>query len=240
MSTTLPRLLLAAAMLFGMLTPPVHAEEATKQIVPVGRVKVVLPQPGWESKPVRQEDIGLDGGIAGSIKSSSALFIYRSPDQPADVMAALLVYTTPGTPQSLRTSSDCSSLERYYVLDYTNGGRSFPRCLRVYGQPVPKEVILGRAMPGLKSAVEQTGMEVPALGYPIDLSIVLSSGAVVSVHGMVAPSLVGFPDVKPVSKVPDGMPPGIAAWADALGEAAQNALKLFRDEMPMPKVEFQP
>lgn len=240
MRTALPRMLLAGTMLFGMVVTPVHAEESTKEIVPVGRVKVVLPQPGWESQPVKEPDITLDRGIAGSIKSSSALFVYRRPDQPADVMAALLIYTTPGTSMSLRASSECAARNGYYVHDYTNGGRSFPRCLSVYGMPVPKEVILERGMPGLKSAVEQTGMVVPVTGYPIFLNISLSSGAVVNVQGIVAPGLVGFPDVKPASEVPDGMPPGIAAWADALGEAAQNALKLFRDEMPLPKVEFQP
>jgi hypothetical protein len=241
MRAALSRMVLAACSLASLSTGPAQAEEAYKEIVPVGRVKVVLPQPGWLSKPVELEDIGINKGIMGTVKSSSALFVYRKPGETADVLAALMVYTTPGIARNLRMTSSCPAQDHFYVRDYTGGGNSFPQCLRVFERALPRSAILEQGMPDMRTAARQSGLDLPAEGYPIFLNIMLPNASVIMVQGIVAPGLRGLPGVTPAGgPVPLGMPTAIAAWSDALGDAAQNALKLFRDEMPLPQVEFLP
>jgi hypothetical protein len=235
---TLSRWILSAALLAAL--PAAQAAEPFREVVPVGRVKVVLSQPGWKAYPVQMEDIGINKGIMGSVKSSSMLFIYRQPEDPDTVRAALLVYTTPGIAMPLRTESSCEPVKGFYVRDYTNGARSAPECLHMYQQPVPQHVILERVMTNLRDGLKQSGQSAPFTGYPVRADIERSNAAVVYVEGIVADGLVGLPDVKPAAEVPEALSPALAAWTDALGDAAQNALKLFRDEFPMPKVEFRP
>lgn len=205
---------------------------AAESKVEVGRVKVVLAEDGWQATDVEADDIGVDKGISGVIRGKAKVLTLAGPDGKA--IAAIHVYATWGSNLSLRIESHCEAGGGFYVNDFTKGRNAAPECLKMV-RPMPSEALMKGRLARLGKANEVQKLNVPEMAYVLLGDFAMGNGAVIEFEGLLAPDFNGLPGGKPTGS-PGSVPDEVAAWGDALGEAARKALRSMSGELRMPPV----
>ncbi len=213
---------------------PLMAQAQTK--VEVGRVKLVLAESGWKELDVVSEDLGVDKGVSGMIRGKAKVVtLYDAGDEP---VATMLVYATWGSNLSLRIESRCPSDDELYVRDFTKGRNAAPECLKV-GGPFNGARMASTALRRFRQARETSQVDVPSAAYVLIGDFAAGNGAAIEIEALIDARVVGL-EAQPVGAVPGLLAPGIAAWGDALGEAARSALRSMSGELRVPPVKLPP
>lgn len=228
--------MVGAVSVLTTLSAPVQAQDAQK--FDLAGVTVSMEDGGWEIHDVKSKALNVGAqGIDGSISSEAKLLIKRSAD--AKVLTALIVKGSRGTSQAIAfRDSDCPKVQTniFYArkLSAISGGA--PKCLFI-GGPFQGPNSLGDL---LRAAQTDHPFEAPTLNWMLAGYVYNTNGAQFSVEGVVsADGFLGLPEVPPMGTVPAQMPPGVAAWGDALGVAMQKALNgFFSRSTTLPAMNF--
>jgi hypothetical protein len=218
----------------GMALGPLVAQAQTR--VEVGRVKLMLAESGWKAQDVPAEDLGVDQGVSGMIRGKAKVVtLYDGGGEP---VATMLVYATWGSNLSLRIQSRCPPNDELYVRDFTKGRNAAPECLKV-GGPFDGALMASTALRRFMRAREAGQVDVPAEAYVLIGDFAAGNGAVIEIEALIDARVVGL-EAQPAAAVPGPLAPGIAAWGDALGEAARSALRSMSGELRVPPVRLPP
>ena len=235
-TSTLTRSLAGALMLAACAhVTSARAADATTD-VEVSRVTMKLQGGGWTvsgklpyALPIQDQGLSIDGerrmisyGPAGTSRSM-----------------VMLVSATRGTSGAV-VQADCDSDDRFYVHKFNRGISTYIplQCLHVQG-PVrmPKDLsVFGNP---LADALVSQHVVAPAEGYVANLLVCNENGAIVEIFALIGSDFTGLQARPAVDFLPDGLPAGVAAWADKLAEEALGTLSSWSGRMTVPPVVFR-
>jgi hypothetical protein len=208
---------------------------AAQPPIEIARIKVLVAEDGWEVREGPPFNLVVDQGFSGSAQGQTKVMVLRDPDSKP--LAVLLVGATWGR-SGVIPNGTCPRLASAYVRDFTNGRFDTPECLR-FGGPFNSEVIIASSLPRMREAQKLMQIDLPPRAYSVLVYMTNRNGSVVAIEGLLAPSFVGVANRKPAEIVPPSIPSTLAAWADALGEAALASVRSMGGELAIPKIEFQ-
>jgi hypothetical protein len=207
---------------------------AAQPPIEIARVKVLVAEDGWEVREGPPLNLLVDQGFSGAALGQAKVMVLRDPaSQP---LAVFVVGATWGR-SGVTPNGTCPPHATTYVRDFTNGRFDTPECLR-FGGPFNSEIIIASGLPRLREARKVMQIDLPPRAYVVSVYMTNTNGAMVAMEGLLAPNFVGISSRKPVKPVPRSIPDPLAAWADALAEAALASVRSIGGELAMPKVDF--
>jgi hypothetical protein len=219
------RIMAAGAVVFATLAsaqPPVE----------IGRLKLDLTETGWERFPAGKADIQLMSA-SGDIPGEAALLVLRGPG--GGITAAMVVGATWGWKGRVRTTNNCQPVGNIYTQDFAGGKDGVMECASAGGLFLT-EPLLKSSLPRLREALEAQSLKPSVASYVARVFMINDRGATVQIDVLLAPDFMGLPGATPLGKVPDKLPPAVAAWVDALGAASKDALYSFSGALKVPPV----
>jgi hypothetical protein len=215
---------------------PARAGDATTD-VEVSRVTMKLQGGGWTvsgkmpyALPIQDQGLSVDG--------ERRVISYGPPGSSGSLV--MLVSATRGSSGTV-VQADCDPDDRYYVRKFNRGISTYIplQCLHVQGPvSMPKDLsVFGKP---LAAALASQHAVVPAEGYIANLLVCNENGAMVEIFVLVGRDFAGLQARPAVDFLPDGLPAGVAAWADKLAEEALGTLSSWSGRMTVPPVVFTP
>ena len=228
MSTWLRSLFIGASLLWVAVSAWADKE------IDAGRITVVFKESAWSGS----EDLAYNHELMsaqGTFRGKSKVMSLAAPDgTPLGVM-----YVGASYPQAniYNRHGDCGTDNRIYVRDFNDSRLENFRCVYA-GGPYTSVSLLANGLRYLGAAAKTVKVTTPADAYFVRVGVTARAGYLMDIEVMLAPGFVGLPDSKPAVDAPALLRPGIAAWADALAEAALKALTSFSGKLVVPAVEF--
>jgi len=213
-----------------------RADDATTD-VEVSRVTLKLQGGGWTvsgklpyAVPIQDRGSSIDG--------ERRVIAYGAPGTSGSI--AMLVSATRGTRRTV-VQADCDPDDNAYVHKFNRGISTYIplQCLHVRG-PVrmPRDLaVFGKP---LAEAFASQQVAAPAVGYVLDVFVCNENGAMVEIIALIGRDFAGLPARPAVDFLPKGLPAGVAAWGDKLGEEALGTLSSWSGRMTVPPVVFTP
>lgn len=206
--------------------------QAAGQRVEVAPVVLQLQETGWVERDAVASTMQVNNGAALGIGRQAKL-IYL-PAGPGDVAAVMRVRASRG-PGSVFVANDCPPDEGSYVNDQTRGRKFAPECVQVYG-PLSSRGVLAEYLADAREVLEREHLSIGASAWLISIWFANDNGSTLQMDLLLdrelpLAELAGTP---PEGKLPENIPPQIAAWADALGRAARGSIRSFSGELAFP------
>jgi len=228
-SRSLAGALVLAACAYGL---PARAAD-----VEVSRVKLKLPGEGWTVS--EKLPYGVDVSSSALTVDGERRLVTIGPAGSRDSMV-MLVSATRGS-GGVTVHADCDPADDFYVRKFNRGQSTFVplQCLRVQGparMPTDPKVF-GEEF---AAALGSQHAAIPPGGYAVAIDVCNENGAIVEITAVIGSHFAGLAAQPAVAGVPEGMPPGVAAWADKLAEEALGTLSSWSGRMTVPPVVFTP
>ena len=218
------------ALAGALLCCPV-AQAAGKR-VEVAPFVLQLQEAGWVEREAVASTMQVNNGAALGIGRQAKL-IYL-PAGPGDVAAVMRVRASRG-PGSVFVANDCEADEDSYVNDQTRGRKFAPECVQVYG-PLSSRGVLAEYLADAREVLEREQLSIGASAWLVSIWFANDNGSTLHIDLLLDRelSLAELAGTPPEAKLPDNIPPQIAAWADALGRAARGSIRSFSGELAVP------
>ena len=224
------------ALAAGACVTPAHASDATTD-VDVSRVTLKLPGTGWTVSDKLPYGVVVDS--SGLTVDGERRLVVAGP-QGSRAEIVMLVSATRGH-GGVTLHAECDPQDDGYIHKFNRGQSNYIplQCLRVFGPgalPTDRET-LGEDLGGAMASQRVSG---PAEGYLVLLTVSNENGAVVKIHALLGADFAGLAGGRAATRLPEGLPEPVAAWADTLAENALGTLSSLFARLVVPPVVFSP
>ena len=228
---SMSRLLVALALAGACVTSARAGAAATD--TDISRITLRMPGEGWIVSGRLPYGVPVDTGrtVDGERR---LVALGKSGSRNSIVM---LVSATRGA-GATAMHADCDPEADYYVRKFNRGqSTTIPlQCLRIIGPSVlPKLEQIGGPLG--EAMIAQQVMP-PGVGYFATVRVSNDNGAIVQIQALIGNGFTGLEGRPPVARVPEGMRPAVAAWADLLAEDALGTLSSLFARLEVPPVTF--
>ena len=215
---------------------PARAADAMRE-VDISRVTLRLPGDGWAvsdklpfGAAVSSSGLTLDG-------ERRLVTVGQAGSRDGLVMLVSAIRGSRG----VSMHAECDPQDGAYVRKFNRGQSNYIplQCLRLQG-PARMPADAAEIDDEFGAAVKAQHAALPPGGYVLAIVVSNDNGASVEITAVIGTHLEGVGDKPPAARVPQDMPPAIAAWADRLGEEALGTLSSWSGRMTMPPVVFKP
>ncbi len=205
-------------------------------------VEVTLPDNGWEVRKIKsaRQRINFDNGGFDTRQIDRRLLVRRS--DTGQTLSVLLITGSLGEPTSVRFSEKlCPKVpaDQYYSRRLTLREDDPLQCVLI-GGPFDGPGTLRSTLEDTRVMLAESDPQLPDPVWQVVAFATTVRGARFTVAGVVsAHGFDGLEEAPPLAESPARVPAGVAAWADALGAAMQQALEGFGSKkVTLPKMTF--
>jgi hypothetical protein len=228
-----------AAMLASAACACVAPAHAGDRLVDVGisRVTLQLPGEGWTVS----EKLPFGAAVDSSGLTLDGERRVMTAGQPGSRDGLVMLVSAIRGSRGISMHAECDPQDDTYVRKFNRGQSPYIplQCLRMQG-PARLPADPAQIDENLAAAVNAQHLALPPGGYVLSIAVSNDNGASVEITAVIGTHLEGLAGKVPAARVPADMPPGIAAWADQLGEEALGTLSSWSGRMTVPPVVFKP
>lgn len=229
--TNIKSLLIGLAM--ALCASAVWAEKT----IEAGRLKLVFNEDAWEASEELPYNRELNSA-QGTFRGKSRVLTLRGAN--ATPLAVMYVAATYGQTNVYTSKGKCGADARIYIRDLNEDRFENYRCLFVGGPYEASSLLKGDAVPYLKEASGKVSVAAPAgTAFFVATHLTAHGGLQIHIEVLAAAGFSGLADRKPAVDSPALLRSGVAAWGDALAEAAVKALTSFSGTLNIPPAEFR-
>ena len=226
--------LLASAACAGVA--PAHAGDRPVEVA-ISRVTLQLPGEGWTVS----EKLPFGAAVNSSGLTLDGERRIMTSGQPGSRDGLVMLVSAIRGSRGVSMHAECDPQDGTYVRKFNRGQSPYIplQCLRMQG-PARLPADPAQIDEELAAAVNAQHVALPPGGYVLTIAVSNDNGACVEITAVIGTHLQGLAGKPPAARVPADMPPGIAAWADQLGEEALGTLSSWSGRMVVPPVVFNP
>jgi hypothetical protein len=205
------------------------------QMVEIARLTMVLQGERWSAQDAASFSLPIDGGVSGVLPGSTKLLVLKDAD---GLLQAIFLVRANWGQGDVESTGTCPTSKSLYVRDFNNGGFQAHKCVMFTGVYTSSS-LLTHVLDQLAAVQKTVNLPLPDTGHGLWMSMRAASGEGIEIEGLVADGFKGLVDRAPGAALPPDLTAAQAAWADALGEAAIDALGSFRGRVIVPALDFE-